>query len=319
MSILLSDEELDALRGLTDFQFRLYVQGIRRHMDYKTGVVGIKRKISYQSLVEDTYTEPGNGIQCSGSKSKSQAKRAVKILEKNGLIVFKSIVTKSDKSLILSCILAKTEKSVQNKPVPPPYHSPVPQAVPHKTSENTINKAVSDTSSKQSVPQPSIPNLVKAVRPQRSENIINNEYIINNNKAKKIIEKIELPSWLDEKDWNDFLQHRKDMKAKMSIVAQTRAIRELEKLRSAGNDVKDVINQSIVRGWKGLFGVKTNGGFKNGTHKESNAELNFRLNTRILRRENPEMFESEDPFAPTFGAPGATIDGEIISSASNNL
>jgi hypothetical protein len=105
MSVLLSDEELEALSGITDIQYRLYISGIRRYMDYKTGITGIKRKISYQSLSEEIYIEPIKGVKNTGSKSRQQIRRAVKSLEKSGLIAIKS----TSENLILNCLLAKTD------------------------------------------------------------------------------------------------------------------------------------------------------------------------------------------------------------------
>jgi hypothetical protein len=54
-------------------------------------------------------------------------------------------------------------------------------------------------------------------------------------------------------DWLAFVESRRLAKAPMSVVAQTRAIAELDRLRRDGNDPVHVINQSIINGWKGLF------------------------------------------------------------------
>ncbi len=62
MGIHLNDEELLALTGLPDIHIRLYIFGIRRYMDYTNGVVGVKRRISYQSLSEVLYIEPIRGV-----------------------------------------------------------------------------------------------------------------------------------------------------------------------------------------------------------------------------------------------------------------
>ncbi|MHB1285524.1 MAG: helix-turn-helix domain-containing protein [Leptospirales bacterium] len=69
-------------------------------------------------------------------------------------------------------------------------------------------------------------------------------------------DEIILPDWLDPKDWNDFLSFRREIKAPMNAVAQRRAIIQLEQLRNEGQDPSQVINQSIVNGWRGLFSVK---------------------------------------------------------------
>lgn len=53
-----TDEELSALRGLPHLQQLLYLTGIKPYVDYRTGIVGISRGISYQSLAEELYIEP---------------------------------------------------------------------------------------------------------------------------------------------------------------------------------------------------------------------------------------------------------------------
>lgn len=142
MPVLLSDEERCALKGVTDFQFRLYVQGIRPFMDYQTGIVGVKRKISYQSLAEETYTEPGKGLERTGSKSRDQVKRTLRALEKAGLLIAKSIITEKKKQLILECVLAITDSSIKNKAAPYPPHSAALQAAPLENQENPINTGI---------------------------------------------------------------------------------------------------------------------------------------------------------------------------------
>lgn len=130
MGLNLSDKELDAMDGLPHLQRCLYIFGIRRYMDYSTGITGIKRKISYKSLSEEIYVYPRQGIKEIETRSIPQLKRAVKQLEKAGLIIMQSKVTKDEKQLILKCPLALTDNYVQNKAVPRPYQSPVREAVP---------------------------------------------------------------------------------------------------------------------------------------------------------------------------------------------
>jgi hypothetical protein len=136
MPILLSDDELDALEGLPHLHRCLYIFGIRRYMDYQTGITGIKRKISYKSLSEEIYVTPHQGFVDSGAKGREAMRRAVKALERSGLITIKS----SSKNLILECCLAKSDKSVQNKPDTNPTPKPDMKADTSKTlktSENT--------------------------------------------------------------------------------------------------------------------------------------------------------------------------------------
>jgi hypothetical protein len=114
MPLLLSDEEIQALNGLPHLHFILYVKGIRQYMDYKTGIVGIKRGISYQSLSEEVFISGMQGIRKT-KFSHQQIKRALGQLEKIGLIERRSVITKDEKRLVLACIFAQTDKSVKNK------------------------------------------------------------------------------------------------------------------------------------------------------------------------------------------------------------
>lgn len=69
-------------------------------------------------------------------------------------------------------------------------------------------------------------------------------------------ETLILPTWLPKTDWQDFIDHRKHIKAPLSDNAVKRAIKTLESLRHKGQNVSKVIDQSIVNGWKGFFAVK---------------------------------------------------------------
>jgi DNA-binding MarR family transcriptional regulator len=71
-----------------------------------------------------------------------------------------------------------------------------------------------------------------------------------------LTEKMVLPFWLRDEDWNDFLENRKLMKSPMSFIAQKKAITQLKKMHDEGEDVKEVINQSIINNWKGFFPVR---------------------------------------------------------------
>ncbi|HAT8721636.1 TPA: hypothetical protein JBA25_16325, partial [Legionella pneumophila] len=131
-----------------------YLRGIRPYMDRNTFIVGIKRRISYQSLAEVLYIEPHQGIKESGSPSRQQIRRAIKGLERSGLIAIQSF----DKHLILKCLLADISYCVQNKP----DTNPTQQAdtKPHavfpvntRVSEDTERKADTDKILKADTPQ----------------------------------------------------------------------------------------------------------------------------------------------------------------------
>ncbi len=95
-------EELSALRGFPHLERLLYLTGIKPkpYIDYRTGIVGLARGISCQSLAEELYVEPHQGIK-SGSPSKDQIRRALKGLETAGLLRIQSM----DWKLVFHCLL----------------------------------------------------------------------------------------------------------------------------------------------------------------------------------------------------------------------
>lgn len=66
------------------------------------------------------------------------------------------------------------------------------------------------------------------------------------------------PPFLNEQLWKEFLEHRKSIKSPMSEIAQKKAFNALDKMHEQGQDIEQVINNSIVNGWKGLFPIKEN-------------------------------------------------------------
>lgn len=96
--------------------------------------------------------------------------------------------------------------------------------------------------------------------PHTKEIILPNE----NNKplllreSKKSTLTIELPNWLPRKDWEDFVEHRRHIKAPLSQNAAERAIKTLESLKYKGHLPHQVIDQTIVNGYRGLFAPSEN-------------------------------------------------------------
>lgn len=68
-------------------------------------------------------------------------------------------------------------------------------------------------------------------------------------------QQVALPGWLSEQVWNAWLQHRKDCKKPLTQHAGKLSIAKLEALRLEGHQPEDVIAQSIVSGWTGLFPI----------------------------------------------------------------
>lgn len=99
-------------------------------------------------------------------------------------------------------------------------------------------------------------------------------------------ESFVLPTQVNEELWKDFLQHRKDMKSPMSLVAQRRAVSALDRFIKEGHDVNAIIEQSIVNGWKGLFTVRSmeNGYGKHKGGNGTNGKEEFDVWAEIRKR-----------------------------------
>ena len=135
MDFVINGEEMAAMSGLPHIQQLAYLRGIRPYMDVKTGITGIKRRTSYQSISEQLYIEPHQGIK-SQSFSRDQVRRAVSGLARAGMIEVQS----DGMQLILKCPLASRYFSVQNKAAinPPQKATTKPHA------ENLVNTGFSD-------------------------------------------------------------------------------------------------------------------------------------------------------------------------------
>ncbi|RUQ85146.1 hypothetical protein [Legionella septentrionalis] len=156
--LFVNTNELSALMGLPHIQQAAYLLGIRPYMDRETFLVGIKRKISYQSLAETLYIEPHQGLENSGSPSRPQLRRIIYALERAGLIEIRS----NRKNLILKCILADSDSSVQNKPDTNPSSQP-----DRNSNEKNHVKSIAYNQNNQ---KPDTPKNINPDTPHNSEN-----------------------------------------------------------------------------------------------------------------------------------------------------
>ncbi|MFO9347307.1 hypothetical protein [Legionella qingyii] len=152
MDFVINGDELATMSGLPHIQQLAYLRGIRPYMDVKTGITGIKRRISYQSISEQLYIEPHQGIK-SQSFSRDQVRRAVSGLVRAGMIEVQS----DGMQLILKCPLALRHYSVQNKAAinPPQKAATKPHEivlVNTEFSEDTDVKTDTDEPPKAAIP-----------------------------------------------------------------------------------------------------------------------------------------------------------------------
>ena len=103
-------------------------------------------------------------------------------------------------------------------------------------------------------------------------------------KLKKVLNKeiYILPEWIDKKTWESFLEMRKGKRAIPTEKAKELLVKELEKLKAQGNDPNEVLNQSIMRNYTGLFPLK---GGQDGTRQGGTRQLPRRQN--YTEPENP--------------------------------
>jgi len=76
-----------------------------------------------------------------------------------------------------------------------------------------------------------------------------------------------LPEWIDKKAWDAFIDMRKKMKKVPTARGVELLIIKLSNFRKDGEDIKAVIEQSIMNNWQGLFPVHKDGR-SNGTHQK---------------------------------------------------
>jgi uncharacterized protein YdaU (DUF1376 family) len=103
-------------------------------------------------------------------------------------------------------------------------------------------------------------------------------------------EGVEIPEWLPEGVWRNFLNHRGK---KFKPEAQRLALGKLERWKQQGHDPTEIINNSIMNGWKGLFEPKEksneNASRKPTKSAETSAALAAKANELIAR------YGGEDP------------------------
>ncbi|MBA7570100.1 hypothetical protein ES708_11847 [subsurface metagenome] len=87
---------------------------------------------------------------------------------------------------------------------------------------------------------------------------------------KERLKKDILPEWIEKETWEAFLEMRKKKRAIPTEKAKQLLIKELEKLKREGHDPNEVLNQSIMRNYTGVFPLK---GGQGGTYKQRPRKL----------------------------------------------
>jgi hypothetical protein len=83
---------------------------------------------------------------------------------------------------------------------------------------------------------------------------------VKETKVNKTISPPVIPDWIDPATWEAYLEIRKKKRAPSTPHALTLIVKELASLKAEGNEPNDVLNQSVMRGWTGVFSLKGSGG-----------------------------------------------------------
>lgn len=118
--------ENELLAGLPFIAQVLYLRGLRMWMDRATGLVGVRRGISWQMLMEVLYIEPHSGLKDSGTPDRSKVRRALEWLVKAGLVERRG----NDDAIIFYLPQARRDENAQKHPDPIPTPSRPLQAEP---------------------------------------------------------------------------------------------------------------------------------------------------------------------------------------------
>jgi len=96
---------------------------------------------------------------------------------------------------------------------------------------------------------------------------INNVNNVNN----KTMADFELPIWVDQKAWGEFVQHRKDIRKPLKSTSAKKNLAVLEKHKT---QQKEIIDATIANAWTGLFPPKGNSQDKRAVTDDPENEYN---------------------------------------------
>lgn len=73
---------------------------------------------------------------------------------------------------------------------------------------------------------------------------------------KPITASVEIPAWMPAELWGMIAEHRKSVKAPFTQTAQVVILKTLGKISTDETTLRDIVETSIVNGWKGFFPPK---------------------------------------------------------------
>ena len=104
-------------------------------------------------------------------------------------------------------------------------------------------------------PQPRKPSRLSGLQkePRKPDTVT----VTVNDTEKENVIKPPIPPWLDQKMWEDFVEHRKGNRKKMTTRAIEMIFEQLEEAKAQGQDPNKILKTSIINGWQGIFPDKS--------------------------------------------------------------
>jgi len=82
-----------------------------------------------------------------------------------------------------------------------------------------------------------------------------NDNVIKKTKAKKDFFGFDIPTFIEKKTLEDFIENRKTLKKPVTENAMKRLLSSLKKLEAEGQDVNACIDNAILNGYSGVFSI----------------------------------------------------------------
>jgi hypothetical protein len=73
-----------------------------------------------------------------------------------------------------------------------------------------------------------------------------------------------IPDWIPTDAWSAYLKLRKAKRAKVTVEAIDLLVRKLDAWRSEGQDVREILEKSVMNGWMGIFPLEVKSKVING-------------------------------------------------------
>lgn len=263
MSIRLDDAELDALFGAVAELWKFYIV-LRKAMDFRTGLVS---GISWRTLQYEMTVTPGQGLTDTGDPCKAKLRRLAERAERAGLLENRS----TDKCLSFFLCKANRDDSARKKPGTKPAQS---RHTDPGTSAHSNGAVLCDE-------------LEETRHPPKAKGSAKPGTIPVSGIRKEVIPPLPPEPLLANVDlgaWEDFVQHRKEIRHPLTPKAAALNLKALAQVPLA--EQRGLVDKIIAMGWRGIQGPASYAGGRDGnaTGRQSATARFHALNLADFRR-----------------------------------